>query len=101
VLSRDSGLCQYCGGTATTLDHVMPVSRGGAWSWNNLVAACGRCNAKKGAKTPAEARMTLARAPKEPTAKGAIFTRLGLTTPAQRAATPPQWDGYLDVGRGV
>ena len=61
VLIRDSNACQYCGNAATTLDHVTPISRGGGWSWSNLVACCARCNASKGAKTPKEARMTLAR----------------------------------------
>jgi len=54
-MMRDASTCQYCGSAATTLDHVMPVSRGGAWSFSNLVAACSRCNAKKGARTPAGA----------------------------------------------
>jgi 5-methylcytosine-specific restriction endonuclease McrA len=51
VLIRDADVCQYCSKSADSIDHVLPVSRGGAWSWTNLVAACSRCNAKKGAST--------------------------------------------------
>ncbi len=90
---RDRYCCQYCGATADSIDHILPVSRGGGWDWNNLVAACGRCNAKKGARTPAEAKMPLKRQPKEPSGRGALFTRLGYQTIVN--ATPPEWAGYI------
>jgi 5-methylcytosine-specific restriction endonuclease McrA len=67
VLVRDRRRCAYCGGAATTIDHVLPRSRGGANSWLNTVAACGRCNQRKGDRTPAEARMPLRYAPVVPT----------------------------------
>lgn len=56
VLARDGQLCQYgpCTRRATTVDHVVPKSRGGANSWDNLVAACIRCNNAKGNRTPRE-----------------------------------------------
>ena len=67
---RDRYTCQYCGvrpGTsALTIDHVLPRSRGGTSSWENCVLACFRCNGKKGACTPKEARMRLPRAPEKP-----------------------------------
>src|SRR5699024_6939227 len=44
VLRRDDHRCGYCGKTASTIDHVLPRSRGGADSWENLVACCLRCN---------------------------------------------------------
>ncbi len=67
VLRRDGHHCQYCGSTRKlTLDHVMPRSRGGTHSWDNVVAACERCNTMKGDRTPHEAGMTLARKPKPP-----------------------------------
>ena len=67
---RDGHTCQYCGekvvpGTST-IDHVMPRSRGGKNTWQNLVCACERCNVKKGDKTPKEANMELLRSPEEP-----------------------------------
>jgi 5-methylcytosine-specific restriction endonuclease McrA len=59
VLARDHRTCAYCGDPASTIDHVLPRSRGGANEWVNTVAACGRCNNRKGDRTPAEARMPL------------------------------------------
>ncbi|WP_203922774.1 HNH endonuclease [Rugosimonospora africana] len=67
VINRDDGRCAYCGGHATTVDHVMPRSRGGKNSWRNTVAACGGCNQRKGDRTPAEARMPLRFTPRVPT----------------------------------
>lgn len=66
VLKRDKHLCAYCGKTATTIDHIVPASRGGANSWENTVAACLRCNGKKSNRTPKEARMVLQFAPTVP-----------------------------------
>jgi 5-methylcytosine-specific restriction endonuclease McrA len=68
VLERDRHTCQYCNyrGDQLTLDHVIPRSRGGGDSWENLVAACVRCNIKKGNRTPKEANMPLARQPRKP-----------------------------------
>jgi len=60
VMKRDNHTCQYCGVKSDlTLDHVLPRSRGGADSWENLVTACNHCNVKKGNRTPEEARMPL------------------------------------------
>jgi 5-methylcytosine-specific restriction endonuclease McrA len=66
VLFRDGLRCAYCGGTASTIDHVLPRSRGGANSWLNTVAACGGCNQRKGDRTPVEARMPLRIMPAAP-----------------------------------
>jgi 5-methylcytosine-specific restriction endonuclease McrA len=71
VMLRDLNTCQYCG-TAPgrdelTVDHVIPRSRGGSHSWQNLVTACKRCNQKKGSQMPEEALMHLMRKPYEPT----------------------------------
>ncbi len=54
VLRRDAHRCAYCGGTAATIDHVLPRSRGGRDTWENLVACCVRCNNLKGDRTPEE-----------------------------------------------
>lgn len=67
VMKRDGHICQYCGGKSDlTLDHVMPRSRGGGDSWENLVTACNKCNVSKGNRTPEEAKMPLARKPFRP-----------------------------------
>ena len=67
VLRRDRFRCQYCGSRdRLTVDHVLPKSRGGRDTWENLVAACTPCNNRKGSRTPDEARMTLARKPFRP-----------------------------------
>ncbi len=67
ILLRDGGRCQYCARpfpTAEfTLDHVIPRSRGGGSTWENLVSACKPCNNRKGDRTPAEAGMTLLKRP--------------------------------------
>lgn len=67
VLRRDRHRCAYCGKRATTIDHVLPRSRGGPWSWLNTVAACSRCNNRKGNRTPSEASMELLFEPWIPT----------------------------------
>lgn len=68
ILHRDGHSCQYCGSTGDdlTLDHVVPRSRGGEDSWENMVAACVRCNVKKGNRTPKEANMPLRQSPHRP-----------------------------------
>jgi 5-methylcytosine-specific restriction endonuclease McrA len=66
VLRRDRHTCAYCGRKATTVDHLMPQSRGGRNTWLNTVAACQDCNARKGNRTPAEAGMLLSWKPRVP-----------------------------------
>ena len=67
ILLRDGNVCQYCGqkfkSDELTLDHVIPKSRGGSKSWNNLVSCCGPCNRKKDNRTPQEAGMPLLHRP--------------------------------------
>ena len=65
---RDEFTCQYCGAMGEmTFDHVIPRSRGGRTTWENVVAACGRCNLKKGSLTVRQANMSLNRLPQRPT----------------------------------
>ncbi|MEQ1883438.1 MAG: HNH endonuclease [Bryobacteraceae bacterium] len=68
ILMRDRYMCQYCHKTMSsnelTLDHVIPRSRAGETTWENLVACCHTCNNRKGNRTPEEAGMKLARPPK-------------------------------------
>lgn len=67
IFKRDNHQCQYCGiNDDLTLDHVMPKSRGGRTSWDNLVTACKRCNSRKGDFTPEEAGLLLAQKPYKP-----------------------------------
>lgn len=70
VFERDQHRCQYCGRrlpkTELTLDHVLPRSRGGRDTWDNLVLACLKCNLKKSNRTPEEAGMKIMRAPRAP-----------------------------------
>jgi 5-methylcytosine-specific restriction endonuclease McrA len=67
VHKRDRHRCAYCGSHATTIDHLLPQSRGGTWTWLNTVAACGSCNHRKANRTPAEAGMRLRVEPFVPT----------------------------------
>ncbi len=68
ILLRDRNTCQYCGlvlpSSDLTLDHVIPRSRGGASTWENLVACCHDCNREKGNMLPHEAGMKLLREPR-------------------------------------
>lgn len=59
ILRRDGHTCAYCGKQATTVDHILPKSRGGGWTWGNLVAACVPCNSFKADRTPEESGMKL------------------------------------------
>lgn len=71
ILTRDKFTCGYCGGKANTVDHVFPQSRGGASSWENLIAACEPCNGLKADRTPEEARMYMRWHPWRPDVLGA------------------------------
>ena len=61
ILRRDNHKCSYCGrGDLTlTIDHIVPKAKGGEDTWENLAAACIKCNNKKGNQTPDEAGMKL------------------------------------------
>jgi 5-methylcytosine-specific restriction endonuclease McrA len=87
VLRRDSQRCGYCGGTANTIDHVLPRSRGGQDSWENLVACCLRCNNVKGDRTPNEMGWTLRLRPKPP--HGTSWLVRGVER------TETQWEEFL------
>jgi 5-methylcytosine-specific restriction endonuclease McrA len=66
---RDEFSCQYCGAKGDlTFDHVLPRSRGGVTSWENVVAACSPCNLRKGSRTLRQVGFSLARKPRAPTA---------------------------------
>jgi 5-methylcytosine-specific restriction endonuclease McrA len=91
VLARDGHRCMYCGAAATSLDHVVPRSRGGEHVWDNVVAACARCNRLKADRSVSELGWRLRAAPRAPT--GATWRVLG----ARRL--DPRWSPYLDGAR--
>lgn len=67
---RDGFCCQYCGGRGDlTFDHVVPRSAGGITSWENVVAACGSCNLKKGARSLRRSGLSLIKTPRVPSAE--------------------------------
>lgn len=90
VFRRDDNTCQYCGVRTSelTLDHVLPRSRKGPTSWENVVACCRACNARKRDRTPEEANMLLLREPAAP--------RFMFTTAYGLLPNPdPIWEKYL------
>jgi 5-methylcytosine-specific restriction endonuclease McrA len=87
VFARDGGRCAYCDAVATSVDHVVPRSRGGAHAWENVVSACGRCNHLKADRGIAELGWRLRRQPTAPT--GTAWRILG----ARRI--DPRWEPYL------
>lgn len=93
LFARDRNQCQYCGKHFPTaelsIDHVLPRSLGGGDSWENLVCACIRCNARKGGRTPETARMHLVRKPVMPKRNPLIALRLGQDKYAS-------WKAFLD-----
>lgn len=76
LLRRDRHTCGYCGRRGSTVEHLMPVSRGGQSTWSNTVIACLPCNTRKGDRTPQEARMPLLRPPTIPTVQTALLLAL-------------------------
>lgn len=87
VLRRDLHRCAYCGGHATTVDHVQPRSRGGKDAWENLVACCLPCNNRKGDRTLESLGWTLGFEPKEP--RGPAWHIKELEKPAEA------WEEFL------
>jgi len=64
ILIRDNYICQYCGKSGNTIDHIIPECKNGETSWNNCVCSCKTCNLKKGNKKIEEVNMKLLRKPK-------------------------------------
>lgn len=87
VLRRDGHRCAYCRQSAATVDHVLPRSRGGPDTWENLVACCVRCNNVKGDRTPEEMGWVLQTAPRAPVGH-AWLLRSG-------ESQHPRWAEYL------
>ncbi len=92
VLDRDGHQCAYCGNRADTIDHVRPRSRGGQHVWTNVVAACARCNHRKGDRLLTEMGWQLAAPPTQPPATVAVV--MGW------ARKEPSWQRYLSWSAG-
>ena len=87
VFARDGHRCQYCGSNAENLDHVVPRSRGGRHSWDNVVASCRACNARKEDRLPHECGMVPKRTPVAPHATTSLIASAG--------PLDPDWHAYL------
>ncbi len=94
IFARDDNRCQYCGKKFSTvelsLDHVIPRSRGGRTSWDNVVCCCTRCNAKKGGRLPEEAGLSLVKKPVKPRRSPVIHLKL-------RSGKYHTWKQFLDT----
>lgn len=90
IFARDGGRCQYCQGPAETIDHVHPRSKGGLHAWENVVAACARCNHQKGDRTLHDLGWRLAVKPAVP--HGNAWRVLGHRVP------DPRWAQWLEPG---
>ncbi|SMO92589.1 5-methylcytosine-specific restriction endonuclease McrA [Geodermatophilus aquaeductus] len=93
VFTRDGQTCVYCGSSATSIDHVVPRSRGGTHTWDNVVAACRRCNHTKADRSLAELGWKLPNPPRTPS--GAAWRLLGART------VDPRWREWLGVPESV
>ncbi len=88
VFARDDWTCQYCGARSNlTVDHVIPRSKGGGSTWENIVASCAPCNRRKGDRLPRQAAMHPLRAPRVPSPT--VFVRVA------SPAIPAAWQRYL------
>ena len=87
VFARDEYRCQYCGAAAENLDHVLPRSRGGLHTWENVVASCHPCNAHKEDRRPQEAGLRLRKVPGPPSADLWLLATAG--------SVDPIWARYL------
>ncbi|MBN1170758.1 MAG: HNH endonuclease [Micromonosporaceae bacterium] len=89
IFARDGWRCAYCRGPAETIDHVVPRSRGGRHAWENVVAACAKCNHTKGDRTLAELGWRLPARPGAP--RGIAWRIIGHRVP------DPRWADWLDL----
>ena len=89
IFNRDQGICQYCSIELkhhnATLDHVLPKSRGGKKTWENVVLSCKKCNQRKKEKTPIEANMKLVNKPVKPR-----------MTPG---LVPDSWENWININK--
>lgn len=89
IFARDGHRCQYCGGRADSIDHVVPRSRGGEHVWENVVAACRSCNTRKRDRLLEHTSMRLMRHPVPPPASAWVAAVVG--------EVPLEWRAYLHL----
>ena len=89
VFARDGHRCQYCGNAAENIDHVVPRSRGGTHTWDNVVACCRPCNSRKEDRLPHEAGLVLRSAPVQPRERMWALMAGG--------SIRPDWEPYLGI----
>lgn len=87
IFARDGHRCQYCGAAAENIDHVIPRSRGGLHSWDNVVASCRPCNARKRDHLLEDTTMRLRRPPAVPRQRTFILVASGRIR--------SEWEAYL------
>jgi 5-methylcytosine-specific restriction endonuclease McrA len=87
IFARDGHRCQYCGGAAESIDHVIPRSRGGEHTWDNVVAACRPCNVRKRDRLLPETSMALRHRPSVPREMTWVVVAVG--------QVPSHWEPYL------
>lgn len=87
LAARDGGRCAYCGDRGSTVDHVIPRSRGGTHAWDNVVLACLPCNSRKGDRLLAELGWCLEATPRTPDAWSWLAVALG--------RIDPDWEPWL------
>lgn len=94
IYMRDHYTCQYCGTRPAkeelTIDHIVPRSKGGRSSWENVVLACQSCNSRKGNLTVEQAHMQLRRPPKKPHWMATLRNTL-------RGPERPLWQKFVDA----
>ena len=93
VFARDEHRCQYCGAAAENIDHVIPRSRGGPHTWENVVAACRPCNTRKEDRLVHEVGLVLRRRPVAPQELTRIVVAVG--------RVHPHWEPYLRPGAAL
>jgi CRISPR/Cas system Type II protein with McrA/HNH and RuvC-like nuclease domain len=75
IFKRDNNTCGYCGSQKNlTIDHIVPKSRGGKNTWENMITCCSRCNSVKDDRTPEEAGMKLKFKPYQPDIFSLVFS---------------------------
>lgn len=87
VFARDQGRCQYCGKTAESIDHIIPRSKGGGHTWENVVACCKRCNTYKSDRLLTNCSLSLKSTPRAP--QQYIWVKLAA------GRVPDAWTPYL------
>ncbi|MHB1487003.1 MAG: HNH endonuclease [Acidimicrobiales bacterium] len=91
VFARDNHRCQYCGEVAENIDHVVPRSRGGTHTWDNVVAACRRCNTRKEDRLLHEIGLILRQIPTQPRQRVWLLAN-------GSGSLRSDWEPYIDVG---